>query len=365
MTNSIMLSVKNINKYFGNNHVVKDLSFQVQKGGLVSLLGPSGCGKTTTLRMIAGLEEASSGVISLAGNDITFVPPYKRKTGFVFQNYALFPHMNVEQNLSFGLEMQKVPKQEIPERVQNALKLIALEGYEKRLPRELSGGQQQRVALARALILEPVILLLDEPLSNLDARLRDEMRIEIKRIQQSLDITTIFVTHDQEEALTLSDRIIVMSEGRLLEEGTPIDIYTDPKCKFTASFIGNSNIINGKIADIRDNNFIIHTDEGLVFYASIKPELKTGDLVTVFLRHERIFAFENKEKCDKSNIPIAAEIRLITFLGPTIEYICEANGVELRARISNPGNHEINISTGQQIYLNWDPRDCILLKHNN
>ena len=225
---------------------VESLSLAVEKGELVALLGPSGCGKTTTLRMIAGLTEASGGRIVVAGRDVTALPPFRRDMGIVFQNYALFPHMTVAGNVAFGLEMRNVARPEIGARVQRALDMVRLGHLAARRPRELSGGQQQRVALARALVIEPSILLLDEPLSNLDAKLRDEMRTEIRDIQQRLGITAIFVTHDQAEALAMCDRVAVMNAGRLEQLGTPSDIYEHPATLFVADFVGRTNRIEGE-----------------------------------------------------------------------------------------------------------------------
>jgi putative spermidine/putrescine transport system ATP-binding protein len=246
MTNAHLV-LDHLEKRFGAGPpAVASLSLQVQKGELLGLLGPSGCGKTTTLRMIGGLAEATAGHILVGGRDVTTLPPHKRDMGIVFQNYALFPHMDVAGNVAFGLEMRKRPKAEVRERVERALEMVHLQGLGHRKPRELSGGQQQRVALARALVIEPSILLLDEPLSNLDAKLRDEMRTEIRDIQQRLGITTIFVTHDQVEALAMCDRIAVMRAGLLEQVGTPYEIYETPATPFVADFVGRTNRIDGE-----------------------------------------------------------------------------------------------------------------------
>ncbi|HEY0421021.1 MAG TPA: ABC transporter ATP-binding protein [Acetobacteraceae bacterium] len=236
------LLLEGLEKRFGAGPpAVASLSLQVEQGELLGLLGPSGCGKTTTLRMIGGLTPASAGRVVVAGREMTGLPPHRRGMGIVFQNYALFPHMNVAANLAFGLEMRRLPRAEIAARVQRALAMVRLEGLGHRRPRDLSGGQQQRVALARALVIEPSILLLDEPLSNLDARLRDEMRGEIRDIQRRLGITTVFVTHDQVEALAMCDRIAVMRAGALEQLGTPFDIYERPCSPFVADFVGRIN----------------------------------------------------------------------------------------------------------------------------
>ncbi|MBQ2867325.1 MAG: ABC transporter ATP-binding protein, partial [Firmicutes bacterium] len=234
------LELKNITKRFGDFTAVKDFNLTVEDGEMIALLGGSGCGKTTTLRMIAGFTEPTEGSIFVAGKEMGKIPPYKRNVGIFFQNYALFPHMTVFENVAFGLKLQKLPKAEIEQRVSEILSLVKLYGLEKRYPRELSGGQQQRVALARALVTRPSILLLDEPLSNLDAKLRVEMQVEIKRIQKELAITTIIVTHDHEEAVSLADRVIVMNAGQILQVGSPYEIFDKPNSEFIADFMGFS-----------------------------------------------------------------------------------------------------------------------------
>src|SRR5689334_3463235 len=243
------LVLQRLEKRYGDTTVVAALDLAVKRGEFIALLGPSGCGKTTTLRMTAGLVPASGGRIMIGGDDVTRLPPYRRDIGLVFQNYALFPHMTVAQNIAFGLEMRGVAKSEIAQRVGEALALGRLEAYGARRPRELSGGQQQRVALARALVIRPSLLLLDEPLSNLDAKLREEMRVEIRDIQRRLGITTVFVTHDQVEALSMCDRVAVMGGGRLIQFGTPFEIYERPRHPFIADFVGRTNKIAGTVAD--------------------------------------------------------------------------------------------------------------------
>ena len=237
------LVLKNITKRFGDFTAVNNFNLDVADGEMIALLGGSGCGKTTTLRMIAGFTAPTEGSIFVDGKEMGKIPPYKRNVGIFFQNYALFPHMTVFENVAFGLKLQKLPKAEIEQRVSEILSLVKLFGLEKRYPRELSGGQQQRVALARALVTRPSILLLDEPLSNLDAKLRVEMQVEIKRIQKELGITTIIVTHDHEEAVSLADRVIVMNAGQILQVGSPYEIFDKPNSEFIADFMGFSTII--------------------------------------------------------------------------------------------------------------------------
>lgn len=237
------LQIKNLFKQYGNNTVVNDLSIDVESGEMLSLLGPSGCGKTTTLRMIAGMQTPTSGSILLDNRDLTYVPPHQRYVGLVFQNYALFPHLNVYDNVAFGLRRHGVPKSEIRQRVVAALQSVQLSDYTERFPAQMSGGQQQRVALARTLVLKPPLVLFDEPLSNLDAKLRQALGIEIRMLQKEYGFTGIFVTHDQDEAMVLSDRIAVMRQGQIIQIGTPQQIYTQPADPFVADFVGESNLL--------------------------------------------------------------------------------------------------------------------------
>ena len=261
--NNPIISLEGVEKRFGSNLVVKKMNLEIAEGEFLTLLGPSGCGKTTTLRMIAGFEEASAGVIKVEGERIEDKEPFQRNVNTVFQNYALFPHMTVFNNVAYGLTIKKVPKPEIQERVMEMLRLVQLEGFEKRKPDELSGGQKQRVAIARALVNKPKVLLLDEPLGALDLKLRKQMQIELKRLQKKLGITFIYVTHDQEEALTMSDRIAVMHDGVLEQLDVPMEIYEHPKTKFVAGFIGESNIFDGKVTDKKDNVLTVQTDAGM------------------------------------------------------------------------------------------------------
>jgi putative spermidine/putrescine transport system ATP-binding protein len=241
------LDFEKLTKRYGDFHAVREFSLSVADGEFVVLLGPSGCGKTTTLRMVAGFIEPSAGHVKLGGQDVTLLPPWRRNTGMVFQSYALFPHLTVAQNVAFGLEMRKLPRPDIDKRVEEALALVRLSGFGGRLPRQLSGGQQQRVALARALAIRPDVLLLDEPLSNLDAKLRQEVRVEIRELQRQLGLTTVMVTHDQEEALTMADRLVVMNEGAVRQVGSQRDLYERPADRFVAGFVGRSTFLAGKV----------------------------------------------------------------------------------------------------------------------
>jgi putative spermidine/putrescine transport system ATP-binding protein len=241
------LSLNGLSKHYGDFYAVREVSLAIADGEFLVLLGPSGCGKTTTLRMIAGFIEPSAGHVRLAGQDVTLLPPWRRNAGMVFQSYALFPHMTVAQNVAFGLEMRKLSRADIERRVEEVLALVRLGGYGGRLPRQLSGGQQQRVALARALAIRPDVLLLDEPLSNLDAKLRQEVRVEIRELQRQLGLTTVMVTHDQEEALTMADRLVVMNEGSVRQVGTQRDLYERPADRFVAGFVGRTTFLAGSI----------------------------------------------------------------------------------------------------------------------
>ena len=274
-----VLQLKNINKYFGKNHVIKNVNLNFEKGHFITFLGPSGCGKTTLLRMIAGFYEPDEGEILLNGKNIEKVPPYDRNTAMVFQEYALFPHMNVFDNVSYGLRVKKKSKDEIEKRVKQALALMQLEGMEKRFPNQMSGGQQQRVAVARALVMNPEVVLLDEPLSNLDAKLRENVRVELRQIQQKMGLSTIYVTHDQSEALSMSDAIVVLKDGIVHQVGTPQEIYFEPKTAFVADFIGTTNLISlkGESGNQVAYGGTVFTSsnpvkEGSEYVASVRPE---------------------------------------------------------------------------------------------
>lgn len=284
-----ILQLKNLSKDFGEGPVLRSLNLDVYAGEFLTLLGPSGCGKTTTLRIIAGLEQATTGTVFLEGRDVTQTPPEKRPVNTVFQNYALFPHMNVFQNIAYGLRVQKVSKQEQERRVREALALVRLSGYEKRMPSQLSGGQRQRVAIARAVVLQPKILLLDEPLGALDLKLRQEMQKELKQLQQQLGITFIYITHDQEEALNMSSRIVIMRSGIVEQIGTPEDVYERPQTLFAADFIGQSNLLEGVVAKADGQTLVL--DVNGVQLPALPTETfspKAGQKAVLCLRPQRI-----------------------------------------------------------------------------
>lgn len=305
-----VLQLKNINKYFGKNHVIKNVNLNFEKGHFITFLGPSGCGKTTLLRMIAGFYEPDEGEILLNGKNIEKVPPYNRNTAMVFQEYALFPHMNVFDNVSYGLRVKKKPKDEIEKRVKQALSLMQLEGMEKRFPNQMSGGQQQRVAVARALVMNPEVLLLDEPLSNLDAKLRENVRVELRQIQQQMGLSTIYVTHDQSEALSMSDAIVVLKDGIVHQVGTPQEIYFEPKTAFVADFIGTTNLISLKA---ESGNRVTY---GGVSFLSSNPVKKGTDYVAS-VRPES--AGLSKDPAE-GKVNLKAAITNTMFLGEKVRY---------------------------------------------
>lgn len=300
----ILLELKNIKKSFTpGEDVLDDICLTVARGEFVTLLGSSGCGKTTTLRIIAGLEQTDSGSVWINGQDVTKLPPDKRDVNTVFQNYALFPHMNVAENIGYGLKLRKVPRGEIKKKVAQMLELVQLEGYEKRKPSELSGGQKQRVAIARALVNNPKVLLLDEPLGALDLQLRRAMQIELKHLQKKLGITFIYITHDQEEAINMSDRIAVMKDGRIEQIGTPDEIYNHPKTSYVATFVGNANILHGVAENIQGENAIVkigndrvivklETSQQYTGDTRAKQYLAAGEKVTLAVRSENILLQE-------------------------------------------------------------------------
>ena len=300
----ILLELKNIKKSFApGEDVLDDICLTVARGEFVTLLGSSGCGKTTTLRIVAGLEQTDSGSVWINGQDVTKLPPDKRDVNTVFQNYALFPHMNVAENIGYGLKLRKVPRGEIKKKVAQMLELVQLEGYEKRKPSELSGGQKQRVAIARALVNNPKILLLDEPLGALDLQLRRAMQIELKHLQKKLGITFIYITHDQEEAINMSDRIAVMKDGRIEQIGTPDEIYNHPKTSYVATFVGNANILHGVAESIQGENAIVKIENDRVIVkletsqqdtgdTGAKQYLAAGEKVTLAVRSENILLQE-------------------------------------------------------------------------
>lgn len=313
------LELNNLRKTFGTAVAVENFDLQVNKGEFVSFLGPSGCGKTTTMRMVAGFETPDQGHVRIDGNDITHVPPNKRNVGMVFQSYALFPHLNVRDNIGFGLKIANKPKSEINQRVDEMLALIKLEQLGNRFPHQMSGGQQQRVALARAIAVRPQVLLLDEPLSALDAKIRVSLREEIRAIQKRLGITTVYVTHDQEEAMSLSDRVVVMSEGRMEQVGTPFEIYNFPRTAFVATFVGTLNALQGTMAD--SSGEAVTVDGQTVRIAEAAKDKRSGEGVVLRVRPEMLaLNVPNAENQLKGTIDSVTFLGAIVRVGVKLEH---------------------------------------------
>jgi spermidine/putrescine transport system ATP-binding protein len=354
-----------VTKRFAETTAVDDLTLSIDRGAFYALLGPSGCGKTTTLRMIGGFEDPSEGTVYLGGSDVTDLPPYRRDVNTVFQSYALFPHLDVQRNVAFGLERRKVGREDLRRRVSDALELTQLTGYERRKPAQLSGGQQQRVALARALVNRPRALLLDEPLGALDLRLRKQLQIELKRIQQEVGITFVHVTHDQEEAMTMADTIAVMNEGRIEQEGDATDLYERPATEFVANFLGDCNLIDGKLTR-RDGGaaeFVTHDGARLRV-----PDERIGAAVNgagarVGVRPEKLTLVPAGMEPPAGANVLRGRVELASFLGTAIQYVVHtAGGEEFTAVEQNRlGAEPESIGPGREVTLAWDPAHSILV----
>jgi spermidine/putrescine transport system ATP-binding protein len=355
-----------VRRFFGDVEAVKNVNLEINKGEFFSLLGPSGCGKTTTLRLIGGFEQPSSGEIFICGEKVNGKPPYKRLVNTVFQNYALFPHMNVYDNVAFGLVQKNVPKETIRQKVSDILELVRLTGFEKRRIQQMSGGQQQRVALARALVNEPEVLLLDEPLGALDQKLRKSMQVELKQLQEKLGITFILVTHDQEEALSMSDRIAVMNEGRLEQVGKPYEIYEHPKTRFVADFIGVSNFLKVCVKDITSDIINLNL-EGLHLKARKNGvPCKAGDELEVSIRPERLWLSRKPDQ--RAENVLKGAIADVRFLGDVFHYDVRLNeNVHILVSQQNLvfQEHESDFSPlaeGDDIFLHCRPDSLKLVK---
>lgn len=369
---STVLELKNIVKSFGETEVLKGVSLKLKEGEFVTFLGSSGCGKTTILRIIAGLEHPDSGQILIEGKDMENMGPEKRNVNMVFQNYALFPHMNVEQNIGYGLKIKGVAKDEIKKRVKEMLKLVQLEGFESRKPSAMSGGQRQRVAIARALINNPKVLLLDEPLGALDLQLRRQMQLELKHLQKELGITFIYITHDQEEALNMSDRIVILHNGKIEQVGTPAEIYDDPETAYVASFVGSANILHGEVVQVTDDGVVLKNEFGTmngryrnsvgagaesseVGKDGVSRQVCVGDHLTLAIRSE--------------NIGIARKPETDTYIEGTITEKSFAGGM-LRIAVQMADGSEIVISRhginidyaiGEHVYMEWSSEAAVLV----
>lgn len=350
------LQLLELTKVYGDVVAADRVTLDIAPGEFITLLGPSGSGKTTTLMMVAGFVIPTSGQILVNGEDIAFKPPHKRNIGMVFQNYALFPHMTVAENIAFPLKMRKWPRQEIERAVKEALQLVRLPGFEDRYPRQLSGGQQQRVALARALVFRPPVLLMDEPLGALDKKLREEMQLEIKHIQESLNITTIYVTHDQEEALTMSDRIAVMRDGRIEQVGTPRELYERPASEFVANFIGESNFLTGQL-ERRDGRSYLVTSDGLRIVLPATEDVGAGGSVTVALRPERIVIAE-----DRGENRFEGIIEEVIYVGEATKFRVRI-GDERFLTVKQPSRLEtMQWRRGDRVTLGWRAEDAVVLR---
>ena len=350
------LEVHQLSKMFGATRVVDDLSFRVEGGTFLTLLGPSGSGKTTTLRMIAGFEDPTEGEIRVDAEVVTDKPAHKRNIGVVFQQYALFPHLTVFQNIAYPLEMRKGSKAEIRRRVESALSLVRLQGFESRYPRQLSGGQQQRVALARAIVFEPRVLLMDEPLGALDKRLREAMQVEIRHLQKQLGITTVSVTHDQVEALLMSDLIAVLDGGVLQQIGPPLEVYQRPANQFVADFIGESNLLSGAVSQVEGGQIVFTTPRGLTVRVASDGSDQTQNAGYIIIRPEYVRIGPAAEQARNR---YRAEVLEVLYVGDLIKYrLLVESGDELAAKT-------LATSAGQQwraghlVTVGWDPADCL------
>ena len=358
MTTDADIRLEGVTKRFGETTAVDDLTLSIPRGAFYALLGPSGCGKTTTLRMVGGFEDPTEGRVFLGGDEVTQLPPYKRDVNTVFQSYALFPHLTVEKNVAFGLERKKVGKQEAAKRAHEALELVQLAHLAKRKPQQLSGGQQQRVALARALVNRPRALLLDEPLGALDLRLRKQLQIELKRIQQDVGITFVHVTHDQEEAMSMADTIAVMNAGKIEQAGSATDLYERPNTAFVANFLGVSNLIDAKVTGPAQ----IETHDGAVLHAPACAGM-TGE-VRVGVRPEKITLVPDGEPTPDGSNVLRGKIVVAAFLGISIQYVIKASGgEELNVFAQNTDGAEPDaLAVGRDVQLAWRPEHTFVVE---
>ena len=366
--NRPVVQLSRVSKSFGDVKAVDDISFDIRRGEFFSILGPSGCGKTTTLRLLAGFEEPDEdgGEVRLLGELVNKKRPYERKIAMVFQSYALFPHLSVARNVSFGLEQRKTPKGEIEGRVRRALEMVRLKPdvFSSRMPGQLSGGQRQRVALARALVLEPAILLLDEPLGAIDLKLRKEMQLELKALNKQLDTTFVYVTHDQEEALTMSDRIAVMDNARVAQLGTPAEIYENPRTAFVAKFIGESNFFEGRVTDRLNGEWVVQREGGEAFRVPHTPSLKAGQQVRIAVRPEWLDV-QRPDSVPPGENALLGTIREIIYLGETMHVIVtvpEAGDVTVALRNEGQLIKPLAWKRGDAAAVAWLPEDCQILE---
>jgi spermidine/putrescine transport system ATP-binding protein len=357
------IHLERVTKRFGDMVAVDDLTLSIERGAFYALLGPSGCGKTTTLRMIGGFEDPSEGVVYLGGQTVTDLPPYKRDVNTVFQSYALFPHLDVERNVAFGLERRKVGKAEVARRVAETLEMVQLGPLAKRRPAQLSGGQQQRVALARALVNRPRALLLDEPLGALDLRLRKQLQIELKRIQQDVGITFVHVTHDQEEAMSMADTIAVMNKGKIEQAGSAEDLYERPRTAFVANFLGVSNLVDGRVLHRNSDVATVTTDDGTVHVPCARMAEGAGEAVRIGVRPEKIELVPAADGVPEGRNALRGRVTVASFLGVSIQYVVTApGGEELTVFAPNiHGEQPRALGVGQDVLLTWDPQHTFVV----
>ncbi len=359
-----MVQFKGILKRFGDVVAVQKIDFDIEEGSLVTLLGPSGCGKTTLLRMVAGLEDPTEGDIFIKGVRINDTPIHKRNLGMIFQNYALFPHKTIFENVAFGLKYRDVPKDQIRDKVMQALEMVRLPGVENRMPSQLSGGQQQRIAMARAIVIEPDVLLMDEPLSALDENLREEMRREVDSLQQILGVTTIFVTHDQREALSMSDKILVMKDGCKQQEGNPQSVYNEPVNHFVADFLGHSNFIKGEIVDVDGAHVNVKIETGDLLIAENKGTFTKGDRVELVVRAQRFDLFPKEEFTPEEGLNFfEGHIKDRSYMGGEVSYFISL-GRDREIHIISMMRTRI-YDVGEKVSVQVAPHHCHLLAIEN
>jgi spermidine/putrescine transport system ATP-binding protein len=359
-SDGVAISLEGVWKRFGDVEAVREMTAEIPEGEFFTMLGPSGCGKTTTLRMIAGFEQPDEGRILLRGDDVTDVPPNRRNVNMVFQHYALFPHMSIYDNVAFGLKLKKVDKPEVRKRVSEMLAVVELEGYEKRRPSQLSGGQQQRIALARALVNRPAALLLDEPLGALDVKLRKQLQLELKRIQSELGTTFVYVTHDQEEALSMSDRIAVMHDGLVEQIGSPREIYEHPRTAFVADFIGSLNAFDFRVDSVDGDLAVMKVSEGGRLVVSATRETKPGARVKVAVRPERIRIDAANGRAPEGGSRVDGTIAQAVYLGSLTQFHVDT---ECGTIVSHRMNDDaaVRLGEGRRVTLTWAPEDSAVL----
>lgn len=361
--NEIDIQLSSVKKSFGAVTAVNRVSLEIRRGELITLLGPSGCGKTTILRLIAGFIDPDEGEICLKGRSVNGVPPYRRAIGMVFQNYALFPHKSIADNVAFGLRMRKIDKSRIKEEVAKALELVKLEGVATRYPHQLSGGQQQRVALARAIVIKPNVLLLDEPFGALDKKLRDQMQLELKSLQKALGVTTLFVTHDQEEALIISDRIAVLQAGNIEHIGAPEEVYEKPKSRFVSDFIGASNFFQGELRRLKNGDLIFVAEGNLTMNLKSPTEIVSGpEEAEVMVRPEKISIWASRPASSTLNLA-EGEIADVIYLGSATQYLVKTGRKLVRVFEQNlQPERGPTYSVGDKVHIAWHPEHVLLVK---